>query len=69
MAAKKKPKPPSAFERAVLDVVLVELRRAVWIRGQLSLTIDPFVAGVGAYVFASPNTSGRTYTIEKGRGR
>lgn len=69
MAAGKKAKPPTEFEREVLAVVLVELRRAMRMRGQLSLTLDPFVDGGGAHLFASPNTAGRTYTIEKGRGR
>ncbi len=73
MAARKKkaPRPtrPSAFEREVLDVVLLELRRAMRMRGQLSLTIDPFGIGDGAHIFASPNTEGRTYTVEKRRGR
>jgi len=58
-------KPPTKFEREVLDVVLRELRRAMRMRGQLSLTIDPFTYLNGAHIFASPNTAGRTYTIEK----
>jgi hypothetical protein len=53
------------FEREVLDIVLLELRRAMRMRGQLTITIDPFVHGGGAHVFASPNTNGRSYTIER----
>ena len=60
-------KAPTAFEQKVLDVVLRELRRAMRMRGQLTITIDPFVDGGGTHVFASPNTQGRSYTIEKGR--
>lgn len=61
----RRPKKPSAFEQRVLDVVLVELRKAVRMKGQLMITIDPFVMGGGAHIFASPNTEGRSYTIEE----
>lgn len=54
----------TVFEQRVLAVVLIELRRAVRMKGQLQITIDPFVMGGGAHVFASPNTVGRSYTIE-----
>lgn len=57
-------KKPTAYEARVLDVLLVELRRAVKLRAQLNIIIDPFVDGSGTYVFAAPNVSGRSYTIE-----
>lgn len=50
----------TAFEQRVLDVVLTELRRAVRMKKQLQLTIDPFIMGGGARIFASPNTEGRS---------
>lgn len=56
-------KPPNAFERDVLDVLLTELRRAVRKRAQLSIILDPFVQGGGAYVFAAPSEQGHTYEI------
>lgn len=57
-------KPPTVFEQRVLDILLRELRRAVRMKGQLSITIDPFVRGGGAHIFASPNATGHTYTVE-----
>jgi hypothetical protein len=69
MSSKKRAKPPTAFEREVLAILLSELRRAMRMRGQLHVTIDPFVGGDGTYIFASPNTSGRTYELAKGRRR
>ncbi len=65
---RKRQKPPTAFEREVLDIVLRELRRAMRMRGQLDIIVDPFVDGSGTHIFASPNTEGRSYTLEK-RGR
>lgn len=56
-------RPPSAVEREVLDVVLVELRRAMRLRTQLTILLDPFTLGDGIYVFASPQEDGVTYTI------
>lgn len=58
-------RPPSAFEKRVLDVLLVELRRAMRRREQLSIIVDPFTMGSGTYVFAAPNEQGHTYTIER----
>ena len=65
---------PTAFEQEVLDVLLVELRRAMKLGDQLQITIDPWTNPKGgAYIFAAPNSAGRTYTIEapvpKRRGR
>ncbi len=57
-------KPPTEFEAEILDVLLLELRRAMRSRGQLCITIDPYVDGAGAVVFASPNTEGKSYRIE-----
>jgi hypothetical protein len=55
-------KPPNATERAILAIVLTELRR-VRKGDQLTIIVDPYVKGAGAYVFASPNTPGRTYEV------
>lgn len=62
----RKARKPNKFEQGVLDVVLGELRRAMRLRGQLQITIDPFarVHGDGAVIFASPNTAGHTFTVE-----
>ncbi len=56
--ASRKQKPPTPFERDVLDVLLRELRRAMRMKGQLSIIIDPYIDGGGAFVHASPNTEG-----------
>ncbi len=53
----------STLEQDVLVVVLKELRRAMRMKGQLSIIIDPWTAGGGTYVHASPNTEGRSYEI------
>ncbi len=58
-------KAPSAFEQEVLDVVLLELRRAMKMRVQLTVIIDPWAMGDGTYLFAAPNEQGRSYMIEK----
>lgn len=60
----RKTHPATDFEREVLDVVLVELRRAMRLRAQLSIIIDPFLPTGGAHIFAGPNESGHTYTID-----
>lgn len=67
----RKPKPPTPFEREVLDILLAELRRAMRSGAQLSIIVDPFnpIHGEGAHVFASPNCIGKTYTIEGDRPR
>lgn len=65
MKARMKPKPPTLLEREVLDVLLLELRRAMRMRGQLTIVLDPFAHLNGVEIFASPNTEGRSYTIEK----
>ncbi len=57
-------KSPNAFEQGVLDVVLIELRRAMKMKAQLHITIDPWLCGPGATIFASPNAAGRTYEID-----
>lgn len=59
----RKQRPPNEFEREVLDVVLVELRRAMRLKGQLEILIDPWLAGRGTYVFASAHSSGNAYEI------
>lgn len=61
----RKPKKPDAFEQGILDVVLVELRRSVRNKDQLSLIVDPFMSYVGAYVHASSNKRGMaSYEID-----
>jgi len=54
----KKPRKPDAFEQGVLDVVLVEIRRAIRAKSQLSVTIDPFVSTCGAHISAYSNERG-----------
>lgn len=61
---KGKPADTDEFEREVLGVLLVELRRAMRLKAQLSIIIDPFTMGGGTYIFAGPNEKGTTYTIE-----
>jgi hypothetical protein len=61
-----KRRPPTDFEREVLDVLLRELRRAMRRKEQLSILVDPFTLGGGTYIFAATNPAGHTYTIEKG---
>lgn len=56
-------RPPTKWEREVLDILLVELRRAVRLKGQLEILIDPWLAGRGTYVFASAHATGRSYEI------
>lgn len=63
-----RPKPPTKFEREVLAVLLCELRRAMRMKAQLTITIDPYVMGGGTHIFAAPNETGNSYTIE-GRTR
>lgn len=56
---------PSALEEEILGVVLIELRRAMKDRRQLSITIDPFSCSTGAHVFAARTEAGHTYTIDE----
>lgn len=62
-----RPKPPTPFERRVLEVLLCELRRAMRSKAQLSILVDPFVAGGGTYIFAGPNEQGRSYSFDGDR--
>lgn len=62
-------KKPNEFEQRVLDVVLVELRRAMRKKCQLTVIIDPWWDAGGAYIFAAPNAGGLSYTIEKSKAR
>jgi hypothetical protein len=57
-------RPPNKFEREVLDVVLVELRRAMRMGEQLSILIDPFLVSGGAYIWAAPSDTGNQYEID-----
>ncbi|MDP3768593.1 MAG: hypothetical protein Q8S13_11320 [Dehalococcoidia bacterium] len=57
-------KPATAWERRVLDVMLTELRRAMKLRSQLTIIIDPFTNGGGTHLFAAPNEAGKSYTID-----
>lgn len=56
---------PNAFEKRILDTLLLELRRAMRARAQLSIIIDPFTRGGGAHISALPNETGRTYEFTK----
>lgn len=60
-------KPPTVFEKQVLDVVLTELRRVMKTKGQLSVLIDPWCNGeTGCYMFATSGpTIGRRYEIAR----
>lgn len=59
----REPKPPNAFEMQVLKVLLIELRRAMRMKAQLHVIVNPYLAGGGATVFAAPNEEGHTYEI------
>ena len=52
------------FEETVLEVLLRELRRARKAKGQLSVTIDPYLDGSGVHIFACPNEMGRSYRFD-----
>jgi len=54
---------PTVFEQKILDTILKELRRAMRMKGQLTLIIDPWTSSGGASLFASPNVEGRSYEI------
>ena len=61
--AVREPKSPNAFEMSVLKVLLIELRRAMRLKAQLTVIVDPHLAGGGASIFAAPNDAGRSYEI------
>lgn len=52
------------LEEEVLGVVIIELRRAMRDKRQLTITIDPYALGGGMYLFAARTEAGHTYTIE-----
>lgn len=60
----KRRRPPNAFEQEVLDVMLVELRRAMRLRVQLEVLVDPWALGDGTFIYAAPSVAGRSYTID-----
>lgn len=61
-------KPPTEWEQRVLDVLLVELRRAVRVRRQSSIIIDPFTMGGGTYISAGPSSEVNTYELVNNGG-
>lgn len=56
-------KKPNDFEQQVLDVCLVELRRAMKIKAQLSIVCPPTGEPRIDDIFAGPNEQGVTYEI------
>lgn len=57
-------KPPTRLEREFLEAMLREYRRAMRRRSQLSILLDPWVAGLGLYIHASVAGPADTHTYQ-----
>jgi hypothetical protein len=55
----------TTWERRVLDILLTEVRRGVRAKKPITITIDAYTAGGGAYVFAGQCESGHSYTVDE----